>query len=416
MASALEEFVVFKNYSAILSRVGSTKSLDSNKGKSETIIHYGLREEFNSLSSAQDPHAEAMPLSLIEPILDFGQPHEKSTVALPPEGLVPGIEALGIRNCHYTGRGVTVAVLDTGINHRHEAFSDFKIVNGFNSLIEVPQIQVKNFTDELLDDLDGHGTHCAGILCGRPFARRVIGVAEGVDRLLIGKVIGKGGTSVRLIKAIEWAVEQGAQIISLSLSFDFCNIRDRLTAEYTDERAGTSKALAIYRQNIDFFERYIEYLNIRLGRNRPHIFAAVGNTSRRPSYALDRLSPAAARGVVAIGASNGAGVAAFSNENPILVGPGFAVWSADSKGINGLRRMNGTSMASPHVAGLAALYWQRGTKELPKIYGSNAPAIADRVLDELRRSAQDQREVRFPKASSFDVGCGEPIAPRQRHS
>src|SRR4029453_14119876 len=92
----------------------------------------------------------------------------------------------------FTGDGVTVAVLDTGIDATHPAFAGVNLVK-------------KNFTTEQDTDLHGHGTHCAGTIFGRAVGGTRIGVAPGVKTAVIGKVIGDGGgSSDPLSEALEW--------------------------------------------------------------------------------------------------------------------------------------------------------------------------------------------------------------------
>ena len=75
-----------------------------------------------------------------------------------------------------TGAGVTVEVNDTGVDATHPDF-DTRV------------------TGEALTDTDGHGTHCAGTIFGRAVDDCRIGVAHGVTRALVGKVLGTGGGS-----------------------------------------------------------------------------------------------------------------------------------------------------------------------------------------------------------------------------
>ena len=77
------------------------------------------------------------------------------------------VQAVRAPDSSFTGAGVVVAVLDTGIDPNHTAFAN------------VPLVQ-KNFTSEPDDDQDGHGTHCAGTIFGQDIDNYRIGVARGI--------------------------------------------------------------------------------------------------------------------------------------------------------------------------------------------------------------------------------------------
>ena len=131
-----------------------------------------------------------------------------------PNNIAWGVTAVGAdRFQKYDGSGITVAVLDTGI--------DSSLTNEGQPFRGV-ELVVENFTDEDPSDTDGHGTHCAGTIFGRETNGMRIGVAPGIKRPLIAKVIGsKGASTDAIAKAILWAYDNGAQIISMSLGIDF---------------------------------------------------------------------------------------------------------------------------------------------------------------------------------------------------
>ena len=142
----------------------------------------------------------AMPTRLIEPV----------AVSAAGRGDAWGISAVGAADCEYSGKGVKVAVLDTGIDRTHPAFAGVNIIE-------------RDFTGSGDGDRQGHGTHCAGTIFGRDVDGRRIGVARGVDSVLIGKVLpdNAGGDSEMLLNGLLWAVENRADVISMSLAFDF---------------------------------------------------------------------------------------------------------------------------------------------------------------------------------------------------
>ena len=144
----------------------------------------------------RDPRVRAiappMPMALIEPV-EF-----ESVIALEEAEATWGVEAVGATASPFDGSGITVAVLDTGIDPNHPAFAGAELLR-------------RNFTTEGEDDLNGHGTHCAGTIFGKDVQGRRIGVARNIKRALIGKVLGEGGgSSATIAKAIQWAVEEGA--------------------------------------------------------------------------------------------------------------------------------------------------------------------------------------------------------------
>lgn len=313
--------------------------------------------------------AASMPMRLIEPVA--------SADAAADGGETWGVRAVRAPGSPFTGDGITVAVLDTGIDPDHPAFQGVELVR-------------RNFTGEGDDDQNGHGTHCAGTIFGREVDGLRIGVAPGVRRALIGKVLGAGGgSSATIAQAIQWAVNEGAHVVSMSLGIDFPGFVDFLVEqEGLDVNPATSIALEQYRANVNLFSELTEFVQAgSLFGQGTVIVAASGNESRRPEYEIAVAPPAAGTGIVAVGAleegANGLSIARFSNDQVNVSGPGVNVVSAFPGGQ--LRALSGTSMATPHVAGVAALWAQRLRAQTGRVQGETLAAqlIASGTLNPL---------------------------------
>jgi subtilisin family serine protease len=291
-------------------------------------------------------------------------------------------------------------VLDTGIDAGHEAFRGVELIQ-------------KDFSGEENGDEDGHGTHVAGTLFGRTTGGVRYGLAPGVGKALIGKVVGtdRSATTVELADAIQWAADGGAQIINLSLTSDFPGlVRWWTEEEGLEVELATSRALAQYRDNLRILDSLVAWHRARAAQAPGAlIVAAAGNDSKRllrHDYTLDAALPAAAEGILAVAALRTPGpphdalrVAPFSNIGAAVAAPGTGVYSAWKGG--GYEHKSGTSMASPHVAGVAALWAERQLDRSGMVNASSLDA-------QLRGNA---RRDRLAAADYLDVGEGLVAAP-----
>jgi subtilisin family serine protease len=204
-----------------------------------------------------------------------------------------------------------VAVLDTGVSPHPELVS--ALVPG------------QNFTDSpggALDTTDrhGHGTHVAGTVAADA-GSAVEGVAYGATIMPVKVLADAGyGYSDWIANGIIWAADNGADIINMSLGSTYSSSVEASAIAYARSRGVT-------------------------------VIAAAGNdNASTPFY------PAAHTGVVAVSAvGQNKAKASFSNYGSFVdvAAPGVSILSTLSTG--GLGYMSGTSMASPHVAGVAAL-------------------------------------------------------------
>lgn len=204
------------------------------------------------------------------------------------------------------GEGITVAVLDTGVDASHPEFAG-KIVDARSFI-----------PGEAVDDRNGHGTHCCGTVLG---SSPEIGVADKA-KLLVGKVLSNGGSgsTTGINAGIRWAADSGANVISMSLG---------------GGGADPDQEAAI---------RYAEGKGVI-------VLAASGNS--RPSR-----TEYPGRYCLAVAACDRNGrVASFSSpgqtpDTLCVCTPGVDIVSARPGG--GYQSMSGTSMATPFAAGITA--------------------------------------------------------------
>jgi subtilisin family serine protease len=364
-------------------------------GIPEPQVDVQVLERKEVVDIARDPQVQSlapvMPTTLIKPL---------ETATAPTQGDAWGIAAVQADTSRCTGDGVVVAILDTGIDKTHPAF------NGVN-------ITEQDFSRSGNGDRQGHGSHCAGTIFGRDIDGRRIGIARGVNRALIGKVLSDngGGDSDMIFQGIQWAIQQGAKVISMSLGFDFPGMVDKLVKDegWPNELAA-SYALEAYRANLRMFDSLMRMAKA-MAAFQPGavIVAAAGNESKtniNPNYKIAASIPAAAEGVLSVGALQHASekysVAFFSNTFPQLAAPGVEILSVNAGG--GLRTLSGTSMACPHVAGVAALWWDALQKS------GNVRPTAELVMAKLRATAR--ADSFDPSVAMEDRGAGLVTAPR----
>lgn len=372
------------------------------------VEHHNLSEkEAAEIENAEDVAGLALdfPTLLPERIDDLGDDIGMSEGDFLAEaranGSTWGVHETGAFESNFNGAGVRVAILDTGIDAAHAAFN-----GAIGAIADFTAVGANGV------DFDGHGTHCAGTALGRNVDGVRIGVAPGATAL-IGKVIGPGAGTKALIDGISWALSKNAQVISMSLGFDFRALENYLMQHGLHPNAAFGRALKEYGRNLRVIETLVQFAATQraAGLGGGALFVcATGNASRRkgvaslpaPPYAVPATAPAAAAEMIAIGAvqkQNDGGnfeIAPFSNSDAVLVGPGVGIVSANRGG--GLVVKAGTSMACPHVAGLAALWWQREMQN-----GAADPLI---VKSRLLNGARLNRIT-----PPVDVGFGLAMAP-----
>ncbi|RAS60613.1 subtilase family protein [Lentzea atacamensis] len=223
----------------------------------------------------------------------------------------------------FTGKGVKVAVLDTGVDEKHPDLVG-------------KQVAERNFSGAPdLTDVDGHGTHVASTIASK--GEKYRGVAPDAQ-ILDGKVLDDngGGAESWILAGMQWAVDQGAHVINMSLG-------------------------GMDTPQVDPIEEALD----RLSRASGALFVVAAGNSGPGAGTIG--SPGSAEQALTVGAVNRDDtIASFSSRGPSADGgvkpdvtaPGVGIVAAKA-GTSDHVAMSGTSMATPHVAGVAALLKQQ---------------------------------------------------------
>ncbi|WP_458190592.1 S8 family serine peptidase [Haladaptatus sp. NG-WS-4] len=238
------------------------------------------------------------------------------------------VNATGARRQYdVSGKNVTVAVLDTGINQSHPDLQ--------GSVVDERDFTGQNITD----DTNDHGTHVAGIIAGDGTASdgQYVGMAPNAS-LIDARVCDNGCSYSDIIDAMEYSVDNGADVISMSLGGS----------------AYASRSNDILADAMAYAES-----------NDVTVVVAAGNSGNDYSNPYSTVeTPGIHEHAITVGASDKYGnIAQFSSRGPTpvgryvkpdLVAPGVGIRSADASS-DGYVGMSGTSMATPVVSGTAAL-------------------------------------------------------------
>jgi subtilisin len=263
-----------------------------------------------------------------------------------------GIKALRVYEIWKKAKGETVkvAILDTGIS-RHDDLQ-INVKGGIN----FSSSDSKDYEDRV-----GHGTHVAGIIAAADNDIGVVGVAPRTEIYAV-KVLGDNGSgSFEMIaKGIDWAVENGMDVISMSLGCNYGNdtLHDAIKRAYQKNitlvaAAGNDGDEYKEHDNIDYPARYPEVIAV----------AAINKYLQRSWFS-----------------SNG--------EKLDVAAPGEDITSTYLN--NGYAILSGTSMAAPFVTGVLALLIGKHKQTLDNKTPIDTP---ERIREHLRRTADDAGEI-----------------------
>lgn len=301
--------------------LGDFPQRSKNTGNISVSLEYlrGYRDSISSLyeqlAGKAEAEAEALAVpSTITPSVTFEDTEESTW----------GLKATRVLESNYSGAGVRVAVLDTGLDLNHPDFVGRDIVK--QSFIAGEDVQ----------DGHGHGTHCIGTASGlqHPTTGPRYGIAYKAQ-IYAGKVLSNEGSGADegILAGIEWAITNNCQVISMSLGAD------------------VKEPSQVY-----------ENVGCRALQAGSLIIAAAGNNAWRPWWPGYVGMPANSKSIMAVAAVDSEmAIAGFSarssgiNGGEVdIAGPGVDVYSSWPMPTQ-YRSISGTSMATPHVAGIAAL-------------------------------------------------------------
>lgn len=324
---------------------------------------------------AQNPDIERIDYDeeriLINPldVVELGEDHTREITYNVNIMNVPQVWDMG-----FTGEGIIVAVLDTGVNYNHE---DLK-----NNMWTHPEFPFHgwNFVNNNNNPMDynGHGTHCAGTVAGDGTAGSQTGMAPSAKIMALQVLGGSGGgTESGVWDAIEFSVEYGAHIMSLSLGWQHVWNPDRASWRNAMDNALAAGVIASVASGNEG------------GSNTPSNVRTPGDNPapwRNPDQP-DIGSPSA---VVTVGATDAFdNIAGFSSRGPVtweavipyndypynpgtglitpdISAPGVDVKSLSHNNTSGYTSMSGTSMAAPGAAGVMALILSKNPRLKPE--------------------------------------------------
>lgn len=286
----------------------------------------------------------------------------------------------------YTGKNVVVAVLDSGTNPDHYDLKDHlwqgyadtdgdgekdDLINGWNFI---------DNSSNIVDDF-GHGTHCAGIVCGDGTVGNITGVAPDATLMTV-KVVNRtgGGSPAQMMAGVEFAIENGANVLSLSLGFKSSQISetDIVLLRNTFENTlllGVPVCAAVGNDgnsygvpdNVDFPAAcpppYL-HPNQQVNQGGLTSIISVGSVNEHDEYVSS-----SSQGPVTWQGTSYADYLYDSEHigliRPDISAPGDLIYSLKHDETNKYKYMSGTSQATPCVAGVIALMLEKNPSLTP---------------------------------------------------
>lgn len=317
----------------------------------------------------------------------------------------------------YTGKGVLVAVLDTGVNYEHADLADHLWDGGS----QYPN-HGYNVYDDNNDPMDrrGHGTHCAGTICGDGTSGTKTGVAPDATLMIVKTLNDNGNTNANaIVSGMEFAVEHGAQVLSMSLGIEKSSVADRTMLRQTCVNVLEAGVIASVAAGND---------GASLGTNPIPDNVRVPSSCPAPWIHPDQQANSGGRScVVSVGAVDyNDAHAYFSSQGPVtwqntsygdypydpgiglirpdISAPGMDIVSLDYSTNNDYMEMEGTSMAAPCVAGVICLMLSRDNTLTPEQISEILETSAERLSDNKNNQTGSGRVDALAAVNAIDMG------------
>ena len=281
---------------------------------------------------------------------------------------------------NFRGQGIRIAVIDSGIATSHECLA--RVRAGFDIVNKRTNPNTWN------EDSLGHGSHCAGMIGASELAFGVRGFAPEAE--IHACKLFPGGQVSQLIDALEYCIEKQIDVVNLSLGG--ADVSEALEQQIQRaKRAGVACIVAAGNSGGP----------VQYPASSPNVLAvaAIGKLDEFPpdSYHAQTISPDVD--------ANGFFTASFSCFGPqvAVCGPGVAITSTVPP--NNYAAWDGTSMAAPHIAGLAALVLAHHP-EFQGVFSARNAERVERLFMQIRMSAR-----RISLSDPTRVGMGLPDAP-----
>lgn len=330
---------------------------------------------------------------------------------------VSQVNAPQVWNQGYTGEGVLVAILDTGVNYEHPDLADHLWDGG----AQYPNHGYNSYdgNNNTMDNR-GHGTHCAGIICGDGTGDKQTGIAPDATLMCVKALNDTGNTNASAICAgMEFAVEHGAEVLSMSLGIANSSVADREMLRQTcvnTLQAGVVASVAAGNEGGSQNSNPIPN-NVRVPGSCPAPWIHPDQQENAGELSC----------VVSVGAVNkNDNVATVSSRGPVTwqetsfgdypYNPGIGLIRPDvcAPGVdvvslnysdNGYTKKTGTSQAAPNVAGIICLMLSKKPEMTPAEISMVLETSAFKLEDNKNNNSGSGRVDALAAINAIDMGA-----------